>query len=81
MFEETGAIRLEIIPICDYFMNDSFGKIFGRLFFSKIIELGQLPDSEINEVNFFEMLPINLTYEEIQPQLFEKTIEFLNTNK
>ncbi|WP_222705398.1 NUDIX hydrolase [Bacillus testis] len=81
LFEETGAVRIEIVPICDYSLNDSSGKRFGRLFFSTIIELDQLPDSEINEVNFFEMLPRNLTYAEIQPRLFEKTIEFLNAKE
>ena len=81
LFEETGAMRVEIIPISDYSMNDSSEKIFGRLFFSKIFELGQLPDSEINEVQFFERPPRNLTYAKIQPHLFEKTMEFLKENK
>ena len=81
LFEETGAKMSEIIPLCDYSTNGSSGKIFGRLFFSNIIELGNLPDSEIVEINFFDKLPIHLTYSEVQPQLFEKTIAFLKGNK
>ena len=81
LFEETGAKISEIIPKCDYSMNGFSGKIFGRLFFSNIIELGNLPDSEIVEIIFFDKLPINLTYSEVQPQLFEKTIAFLKGNK
>ncbi|MFS0781296.1 NUDIX hydrolase [Bacillus sp. 1P06AnD] len=81
LFEETGAVRGEIIPLYDYCINDSSEKLFGRLFFSKIIELDQLPESEISEVSFFEMLPGNLTYAEIQPLLFRKTMEFMKSKK
>ena len=77
LFEETGAIRSEIIPICDYSMDHSSEKTFGRLYFANIFELGQLPDSEIKDVQFFDSLPENLTYAKIQPQLYEKTMEFL----
>ena len=81
LFEETGAIRSEIIPICDYSMDVSSGKMFGRLFFATIFELGQLPESEIKEVQLFESLPENLTYAKIEPQLYEKTMEFLKVNQ
>ena len=81
LFEETGAIRSKIIPICDYSMDASSGKRYGRLFFANIFELGQLPESEMKEVQFFEGLPENLTYTKIQPHLYEKTMEFLKGNK
>ena len=81
LFEETGAVRSEIIPICDYAMNHSSGKQFGRLYFANIFELGQLPESEIKEVQLFEGLPENLTYAEIEPQLYKRTMEFLKANK
>lgn len=58
-------------------MDDSVSKIFGRLYFSKIKEMGKLPISEIDEVKLFDNLPNNLTYLEIQPKLFEKTLTFL----
>ena len=81
LFEETGAIKSEIIPICDYSMDVSSGKMFGRLFFANIFELGQLPESEIKEVQLFESLPENLTYAKIELQLYEKTMEFLKVNQ
>lgn len=81
IFEETGAKVVELIAICDYSMDASFIKKFGRLYFAKIKEIGQLPESEIAEIKLFENLPTNLTYLEIQPQLFEKTMAFLNANE
>jgi len=73
LFEETGARKYCIEPICDYLVNDSCNKTFGRLFFCKIDELGDLPESEIAEIKLFDEMPANLTYPEIQPHLISKT--------
>jgi 8-oxo-dGTP diphosphatase len=77
LFEETGSEKVDLLPICDYSIDDSAHKIFGRLFFARIQEIGQLPVSEIDEVRLFENLPLNLTYVEAQPKLFEKTLAFI----
>jgi 8-oxo-dGTP diphosphatase len=77
LFEETGCIEVDLTPICDYSMEDSNNKIFGRLYFGRIMEFGQLPISEIGEVKLFDNLPNNLTYLKIQPKLFEKTLAFI----
>ncbi len=77
LFEETGSTVVELIPICDYSMTSSSRITFGRLFFGKIKEIGQLPASEIDEVKLFESIPASLTYSEIQPILFEKTLRFI----
>lgn len=77
LFEETGCKDVDLVPICDYSMDASNNKIFGRLFLAKIKKIGQLPESEINEIKLFENLPLSLTYLEIQPKLFEKTIAFI----
>lgn len=76
LFEETGCKDVDLVPICDYLMEDSNNKIFGRLFLAKIKKIGQLPVSEIDEIKLFKNLPLSLTYLEIQPKLFEKTIAF-----
>ena len=78
LFEETGCKEMDLTPICDYSMDNSLNKIYGRLYFARIKEIGPLPDSEIVEVKLFHNLPDNLTYSEIQPKLFEKTLAFLN---
>ncbi|WP_336989767.1 NUDIX domain-containing protein [Bacillus infantis] len=75
--EETGCIDGELIPICDYSLGYTAVKKYGRLYLGVIRELGQLPASEIDEIKLFEDLPVNLTYPEIQPKLFEKTLAFI----
>lgn len=77
LYEETGCKEVDLAPICDYSMGNSVIEIFGRLYFARIKEIGQLPKSEIVEVKLFDNLPNNLTYIDIQPKLFEKTLSFL----
>ncbi|QOY38470.1 NUDIX hydrolase [Anaerobacillus isosaccharinicus] len=77
LYEETGCKEVDLAPICDYSMDNSVIKIFGRLYFARIREIGQLPKSEIDEVKLFDNLPNNLTYIDIQPKLFEKTLSFI----
>jgi 8-oxo-dGTP diphosphatase len=77
LFEETGCMDVDLTPICDYSMDDSFTKAFGRLYFGRIKGIGLLPVSEIDEVKLFDSLPNGLTYSEIQPKLFEKALAFI----
>ncbi|MBS2967866.1 NUDIX domain-containing protein [Metabacillus sp. KIGAM252] len=77
LFEETGTKESNILPICDYSMDDSLNKVYGRLYFARINGTGPLPDSEIEEAKGFNSLPNHLTYPEIQPMLYGKTIAFM----
>lgn len=76
LFEETGAVTFHIEEVCDYSVtNTSLGEAttsFGRLYFSRIKEIGELPESEIEDVKVFEGLPEKMTYQAIQPILFQK---------
>lgn len=78
--EETGAIKFNIKPICDYLCDYSVGdkktgKNYGRVYYAEIEELGELPDLEIGEIKLFESMPENLTYPEIQPILLNEVIK------
>lgn len=85
LYEETGAKKFELTPICVYSVEKKREEIckhpsstYGRLYFADIEELGELPDLEIEEVMLCDELPKELTYPEIQPNLLEYVVEFLN---
>lgn len=77
LHEETGAVNYEIEPVCDYSVKKGDVTTFGRLFYAKITELGQLPESEIKEIGLMKDMPESLTYPDIQPQLHRKVLEYL----
>lgn len=78
LFEETGAKDFVIKPICDYSVIRGDEASYGRLFYADIMEFGDLPDLEIGTVQLFDKMPVNLTYPEIQPFLYERSIQFTN---
>jgi 8-oxo-dGTP diphosphatase len=79
LFEETGAKEFKLKPISVYSVNYDGENIgFGKLYYAKVKELGDLPESEIEEIKLVDKLPANLTYPLIQPKLFQKV---LNTIK
>ncbi len=67
LYEETGAIRFDMEPLCDYYID---GEINGRYFkgnvqvyFAIVHTLGELPcESEMESMDFFDTLPDDLTY-------------------
>lgn len=68
LYEETGAIDVEIIPICLYKIST-----YGLLCYAKINKLGKLPESEIEEIGLFDNEPADLTYKDTY-NLFFKTV-------
>jgi len=69
--EETGAIEYNLKPLCVYSVLMGT-ESYGLLCYAEIERLGDLPDTEIGEIDFFDSVPKNLTYPDIQPKLFEK---------
>lgn len=85
LWEETGAVEYDLIPVSVYSVirNDvqqdkHNDESFGMLFYAKIKNFEKLPDYEIEKIEFFDNMPENLTYPEIQPKLLEKVIETIN---
>lgn len=75
LFEESGAVDFNIKPICDYsVIRDNEKGDYGRLFYANVKELEDIPPFEIGEVELFDELPENLTYPEIQPYLYNKSL-------
>ena len=72
LYEESGALRYDIRPLCDYWAGDEItGKgATGMVFHAEIHALGEMPESEMAEVSLFDGLPENLTYPAITPELY-----------
>ena len=74
LWEETGAKDFDIYPVYIYSFTD-----YGMLYFAEIRSFGELPPLEIEKIKLFDDMPENLTYPAIQPYLFERVQEFLET--
>ena len=69
LYEKSGAIDFDIEPLCDYrAWNEDTGHGANGVVFKAIIrELGNIPESEMAEVQTFDSLPNELTYPAITP--------------
>ena len=72
LYEETGAVEFDIIPISIYKVDD-----YGMLYYADIHKFGEMPDFEMECIYCFDELPNNLTHPFIQPALFKKAIQFV----
>lgn len=81
LFEETGAVKFSITPVCIYSVERdesiNYTESFGQLFYSEVETLDNQLQFEISEIKFFDDIPDNLTYPLIQPFLHRKVLEFL----
>ena len=67
MYEETGALKIKLEPICVYKINT-----FGLLCYCEILELSDLPkEYEMEKILLSETLPNNLTFPEAYELYFE----------
>ena len=67
MYEETGATKINIKPICIYKINT-----FGLLCYCEILELSDIPEySEMEKITLTNTLPKNLTFPENHKLFFE----------
>ena len=75
LFEETGAIDFDIVPVCDYWACDEPHETEnitwsnGQVFLADVKCIGKLPDSEMEYIEFFDEFPLNLTYPDITREL------------
>ena len=75
LYEETGAVEFDLRQICAYSVegknrvNKKGEKSFGMLFCAEVTEFEATLHSEMEKIEFFDALPQNMTYPEIQPAL------------
>lgn len=79
LYEESGVEDAELYPVCDYLGYRRTGGAYGMVFLAVVHRLGVLPESEMQEVNTFEVLPQNLTYPLVTPRLIEEAGKLLET--
>ena len=81
--EETGAIEFQISPVCVYSVvgktrvNETGEESFGMLYFAEIQTFEKELHSEMESVYFFDELPTEWTYPEIQPLLIKEFLKRL----
>ena len=67
MYEETGATKIKVEPICVYKIST-----FGLLCYCEILEITDLPkEFEMEKIMFSDNLPDNLTYPDSFKLYFE----------
>ena len=79
LFEETGAIDFDILPVWDYSVINAEGVLHnnGRVYFAEINSFDNLPlCSEMKKVGFFKELPEDVTYN--RDEMFEMLIRAEN---
>ena len=77
LIEETGARDFTLKPLCIYSVKRDNKKDFGQIFYAEVESLGELPDSEMEKIDFFDKSPENLTHPQIQPHIFNKVLEII----
>ena len=69
LFEECGVRDADVYPVCDYWGFNPFRCSNGMVFLAVVHSIGELPESEMQEIGMFEKLPENLTYPQTSPVL------------
>lgn len=64
LYEETGIRDCRILPLWDYefIWEDGKGRNNGRVFYAEVFSLGEMPESEMDRIEFFDTVPENYTY-------------------
>ncbi|WCF08997.1 NUDIX hydrolase [Paenibacillus thiaminolyticus] len=61
LYEETGALVFNIAPFSTFAFNETFGMAFS----AEVIEIGDLPEYEIEEIRFVDRLPVIMNFGEL----------------
>lgn len=78
LYEETGAVAYEILPVCCYSVMRGEAKSSGQLYYAHVETLDPLPPAyEMVERIISRTLPEALTYPQIQPKLQDAVLHWL----
>ena len=79
LFEESGIRDADVYPVCDYWGFNPFRCSNGMVFLAVVHSIGELPESEMQEIGVFDELPENLTYPQTSPVLYRKVEKLLKS--
>lgn len=77
LFEESGITDADILPVCDYNGYNSKSNANGMVFLALVHSLGELPESEMQDIALFDALPNELTYPLTSPVLYAEAEKLL----
>ena len=78
LYEETGAVKYDIIPVFDYSVHRPNVYANGQVFLAQIHELGEMPGFEMAEIKLFDAIPDKMRFPQILPVLYDKMQMWLN---
>lgn len=81
LFEESGVSDADLFAICDYLGYDSRGSANGVVFLAVVHELGELPESEMQKIGCFDVIPNELTYPDVSPVFYREAEKFLKLER
>lgn len=79
LYEESGIRDADVYPVCDYWGFNPFRCSNGMVFLAVVHSIGELPESEMQEIGMFEQLPDNLTYPQTSPVLCREAEKLLKS--
>ncbi len=79
LFEESGIRDADVYPVCDYWGFNPFRCSNGMVFLAVVHSIGELPESEMQEIGMFDELPDNLTYPQTSPVLYREAEKLLKS--
>lgn len=79
LFEESGIRDADVYPVCDYWGFNPFRCSNGMVFLAVVHSIGELPESEMQEIGMFDELPDNLTYPQTSPILYREAEKMLKS--
>ncbi|WP_010295658.1 NUDIX hydrolase [Clostridium senegalense] len=76
LMKTVGAKKFQISPVCMCSVVEDENEFLGQLFYAKIDELDEMEKLEVEDIEFFDTLPKNLTYPAVQSFLFKKALNY-----
>jgi 8-oxo-dGTP diphosphatase len=78
LYEETGAKKYAIEPLFYYSVELNEIKNYGKVFYARVEELDDLPESEIERIELFDEQPSDLTFPVIHQALEKEVIKLIS---